>query len=285
MKNIKEKKKKAIIWFKTLRDQICEVLETIENNNNDVKKKFKKTTWKRESKGLKDTGGGEMKILRGAIFEKAGVNVSTVYGKISKELKGKIPGTEKKSDFWASGISLVIHPKSPMVPSVHMNTRFIVTNNAWFGGGADITPCDKKSVNSIKQADLFHKNFKIICDEYKKGAYLKYKKWCDEYFFIPHRNESRGLGGIFYDYLNSENWEKDFNFTQNVGKTFINTYKEIVSKSISRTWTKKDYELQMLRRSRYVEFNLLYDRGTKFGLLTKGNPDAIFMSLPPLVSW
>ena len=226
-----------------------------------------------------------MAVLRGDVFEKAGVNISTVYGELSKELIGKIPGTEKNPTFWASGISLVIHPRSPSIPAVHMNTRFIVTEKFWFGGGADITPINKKSLASKSLAGLFHKSYKKICDEYKNGSYEKYKKWCDEYFYLPHRNETRGLGGIFYDNLNSGNWKNDFNFTKNVGVTFIETYKEIVKKSIKTPWTEKDIKMQLERRSRYTEFNLLYDRGTKFGLLTNGNIEAIFMSLPPSASW
>ena len=230
-------------------------------------------------------GGGEMSILRGDTFEKAGVNISTVFGKISKNLKGKIPGTENSDKFWASGISVVIHPFSPKIPAVHMNTRHIVTKNSWFGGGMDITPTDLKSKESEKLAEYFHKNIKKICEENKKGSYEKFKKWCDEYFYLPHREEPRGLGGIFYDYLNSDNWETDFEFTRKVGITFIDSYKNIVVNTKNVKWDEKDKKLQYHRRSRYTEFNLLHDRGTKFGLQTNGNIDAILMSLPPSTGW
>ena len=226
-----------------------------------------------------------MSILRGKVFKKAGVNISTVFGKLSNELKGKIPGTEKSSNFWASGISVVIHPFSPKIPAIHMNTRFIVTSKTWFGGGTDITPYDLKASKSKELANFFHAELKKVCDQYKKGSYKKFKKWCDEYFFLPHRNEPRGLGGIFYDYLNSDNWDKDFSFTKKVGQTFIETYKEIIKKTINFNWNDSDKKLQLHRRSRYAEFNLLYDRGTKFGLQTNGNIDAIFMSLPPSTGW
>ena len=226
-----------------------------------------------------------MSILRGKVFEKAGVNISTVYGPLSKELKGKIPGSVNSKNFWASGISVVIHPYSPKIPAIHMNTRFIITEKSWFGGGTDITPSNLKSVGSKRIAKYFHEKLEDICENYQKGSYIKFKKWCDDYFFLPHRNEHRGLGGIFYDYLNSENWELDFIFTKNVGKTFLKTYRDIVKKTLNLKWNEKDQKIQSHRRSRYTEFNLLYDRGTKFGLQTKGNIDAIFMSLPPKTGW
>ena len=226
-----------------------------------------------------------MSLMRGKIFEKAGVNISTVFGELSEQMIGKIPGTKNKRDFWASGISVVIHPFSPKIPAIHMNTRFIVTEKEWFGGGTDITPTYKDSQESKKISTFFHKNLKFICDKYKPSAYVEYKKWCDEYFYLPHRKESRGLGGIFYDYINSNNWDEDFLFTKNVGETFIETYKKIVSDTISEKWNDEDKRMQNHRRSRYVEFNLLHDRGTKFGLQTDGNIEAILMSLPPNASW
>ena len=197
----------------------------------------------------------------------------------------RVPGTDKKSDFWASGISVVVHPFSPKIPAIHMNTRFIVTEKKWFGGGVDITPTDKKSSSSKLHAKLLHKALKKVCNDYDKNSYSKFKKWCDEYFFLPHRQEKRGLGGIFYDYLDSSNWNNDFNFTKNVGITFLEVYKQIVMESKNITWTNEDKKLQSFRRARYTEFNLLYDRGTKFGLETEGNIEAIFMSLPPSASW
>ena len=284
MENIDHLKKKSKLWFKKLRNEICSVIESIENNNGKNKLQFKREKWFRNNKN-NDSGGGEMSLLRGKVFEKAGVNISTVYGQLSEKLKGKIPGTEKDSTFWASGISLVIHPKSPSIPSVHMNTRFIVTNKFWFGGGADITPVNKKSKKSKEIAKIFHNAFKDTCEKFKKGTYKKYKDWCDQYFYLPHRKEARGLGGIFYDNLNTGDWDKDFIFNKNVGITFLTAYKKIIEKTIDLPWTKNDLKLQLHRRSRYTEFNLLYDRGTKFGLMTDGNPDAIFMSLPPSASW
>ena len=285
MKNIDQKKKIASKWFKSLQNEICNDLEQIEKKYSKSKKKFKSKRWLRDDKGSKELGGGEMRLLRGDVFEKAGVNVSTVFGKLSKTLKKKIPGTDKNPEFWASGISLVIHPTSPMIPAIHMNTRLIITQKQWFGGGTDITPSDKKSLQSKKIATFFHNELEKTCNKYKPGSYKKYKKCCDDYFFLPHRNESRGLGGIFFDYLNSGIWESDMRFVRDVGETFLKTYKEIVEKTVILKWNDKDKKLQLHRRSRYVEFNLLYDRGTKFGLETNGNVEAILMSLPPLASW
>ncbi len=285
MKKLNFKKEICTKWYKQLRDDICSYLQQAENQYGGNSISFKRKKWKRNPNLKKDQGGGEMSILRGQIFEKAGVNISTVYGKLSKELRGKIPGTEKDLSFWASGISLVIHPKSPKIPAVHMNTRFINTKIEWFGGGADITPVNQKSVESKKLAKIFHKNFKIVCDNYKLGTYQTYKKWCDDYFYLPHRKEHRGLGGIFYDNLASKNWDLDFNFNKDVGSTFLSTYKKLVDMTVKLKWSDSDLKLQAHRRSRYTEFNLLYDRGTKFGLMTNGNPDAIFMSLPPSASW
>ena len=281
MKKIDQNKSTCSKWFKALRNLICKEIEALEESNC----KFKRKKWVRDKNGTQKMGGGEMSILRGSTFEKAGVNISTVFGRISKNLKGKIPGTEKSDKFWASGISVVIHPFSPKIPAVHMNTRHIITKQSWFGGGMDITPTNLKSEESKKLARYFHKNIEKICEENKKGSYKKYKKWCDEYFYLPHRNEPRGLGGIFYDYLNSENWEADLNFTKKVGKTFIYSYKNIVNETKTRKWNEKDKNLQYHRRSRYTEFNLLHDRGTKFGLQTNGNIDAILMSLPPSTGW
>jgi coproporphyrinogen III oxidase len=285
MKNIEEKKKISSDWFKELRNNICDQIEEIEENHSKSKKKFKKKKWLRDKNGSSKLGGGEMKLLRGDVFEKAGVNISTVFGRLSKNLIGKVPGTKNNPYFWASGISLVIHPVSPKIPAIHMNTRFLVTEKSWFGGGTDITPSDKKSNESKTISKFFHQELKKICEDYKKGSYQEYKKCCDNYFFLPHRNESRGLGGIFYDYLNSGSWDSDMNFNKNVGTTFINSYKKIVHDTIDLPWNSEDKKLQNHRRSRYVEFNLLYDRGTKFGLETNGNIEAILMSLPPFASW
>ncbi len=284
MKNINFKKKKTILWFQNIRDQICQMLEGFEKSygNSD---RFKKELWKRNPESKNDEGGGEISLLRGNIFEKAGVNISTVYGKFDKKFQQQIPGAEKNPSFWASGISVVIHPFSPLIPAIHMNTRFIITTKHWFGGGADLTPTYKETSDSKKIAELFHNELKTICESYKIGSYSKFKKWCDEYFFLPHRQETRGLGGIFYDYIDSNDWENDYDFTRNVGITFLNSYKKIIKLTIDKKWTKEDKKMQLFRRSRYVEFNLLFDRGTKFGIMTNGNPNAVLMSLPPQVTW
>ncbi len=285
MKKIDERKKKSSNWFKKLRDDICLTLEEIEKKHSNTSARFNRINWFRDKSGTNKLGGGEMSLIRGEVFEKAGVNISTVFGELSDSMIGKIPGTENKKEFWASGISVVIHPNSPKIPAIHMNTRFIVTEKSWFGGGTDITPTDKKCKESLRISTFFHNELKKICDDYNPTSYKKYKKWCDDYFYLPHRQESRGLGGIFYDYLNSNDWNSDFLFTKNVGSTFLKVYNQIVKETISDSWTEKDESLQAHRRSRYVEFNLLHDRGTKFGLQTDGNIDAILMSLPPNASW
>ncbi len=274
--DIEDKKIYSDKWFSYLQSQICNYFEKIEKEFKGSKK-FVSTNWYKNSKG----GGGTYKILRnGKIFDKVGVNKSTVSGIFSKRFRNNIPGAQKNGKYWASGISVVAHMKNPKVPAIHFNTRFIVTSKSWFGGGIDLTPCFKDRKEEI----YFHSTLKRICNENNKN-YKKYKKWCDEYFFLPHRKETRGLGGIFYDYLDSNDWQEDFRFTQNVGKTFLKSYKKIVKATIDQKWTKKDKNMQLFRRSRYVEFNLLFDRGTKFGIMTNGNPDAILMSLPPQVAW
>ena len=272
--DIELKKKLVRNWFKILQDMICNEIEELEG-----KTKFKSKNWQRNKK--KDEGGGEYRILEnGKTFEKVGVNFSEVYGKFSEKFKNRIPGTKKDSSFWASGISVVMHMKNPHVPAMHFNTRYIYTSYGWFGGGMDVTPClDDKNLKN-----WFHKELKKICGYHNKKYYEKYKKQCDEYFYLPHRKETRGIGGIFFDYK-KENWEKDFNFVRDVGLTFKNIFKEIIIKKNKKKWTKKQKEIQYLKRGRYVEFNLLYDRGTKFGLQTGGNTNAILMSLPPIAKW
>jgi len=272
--DIELKKKLVRNWFKILQDMICNEIEELEG-----KTKFKSKNWQRNKK--KDEGGGEYRILEnGKTFEKVGVNFSEVYGKFSEKFKNRIPGTKKNSSFWASGISVVMHMKNPHVPAMHFNTRYIYTSYGWFGGGMDVTPClDDKNLKN-----WFHKELKKICDYHNKKYYKKYKKQCDEYFYLPHRKETRGIGGIFFDYK-KENWEKDFNFVRDVGLTFKNIFREIIIKKNKKKWTKKQKEIQYLKRGRYVEFNLLYDRGTKFGLQTGGNTNAILMSLPPIAKW
>ena len=262
-------------WFKTLQNSICHCIQEFENN----KIKFKSTTWKKNLK--KDEGGGEYRILKnGKIFEKVGVNFSKVYGKFPKKFQNNILGAKKDPRFWASGISVVMHMKNPLIPAMHFNTRYISTTQDWFGGGMDVTP-SKKDQSEKKQ---FHKILKDMCDRHNKNYYPKYKKWCDEYFYLPHRNEPRGIGGIFFDYK-KDDFEKDFKFVRDVGITFQYIFQTIIKKKIKKKWTNKDKEVQYLKRGRYAEFNLLYDRGTKFGLQTGGNIEGILMSLPPMAKW
>ncbi len=262
-------------WFKTLQDSICHSISELEKN----KIKFKSTTWKRDQNN--DEGGGEYRILKnGRIFDKVGVNFSKVYGKFPKHFQKQIPGAEKNPNFWASGISVVMHMKNPLIPAMHFNTRYICTSHDWFGGGMDVTP-SKKDENEKKE---FHRILKNMCNRHNKKYYPKYKKWCDEYFYLPHREEARGIGGIFFDYK-KDNFEKDFKFVREVGTTFEFIFKKIIEKKIKKKWTLRDKEMQYIKRGRYTEFNLLYDRGTKFGLQTGGNVEAILMSLPPIAKW
>jgi coproporphyrinogen III oxidase len=269
------KKKLASNWFKLLQNVICNNIEELEKN----KIKFKSKIWSRSK--IKDEGGGEFKVLKnGKIFEKVGVNFSEVYGKFPKEMKGKIPGTSKKLNFWAAGISVVMHMKNPHIPAIHFNTRFIFTSHGWFGGGMDVTPC----IKDPKEKKLLHSELKKMCDRHNKAYYKKYKKWCDEYFYLPHRKETRGIGGIFFDYK-KDNWEKDFKFVCDLGVTFKIIFNSIINKKYKKKWTIKEKELQYIKRGRYTEFNLIYDRGTKFGLQTGGNTEGILMSLPPIAKW
>ena len=269
------KKELASNWFKMLQESICESINRLEKKN----AKFKSTNWKRNLK--KDEGGGEYRILKnGKIFDKVGVNYSKVYGKFSKKLQKNIPGAKKNPRFWASGISVVMHMKNPQIPAMHFNTRYICTTQDWFGGGMDVTP----SKNDQNEKKDFHKILKKMCNRHNKNYYSKYKKWCDKYFYLPHRKEPRGIGGIFFDYKKN-NFEKDFKFVRDVGVTFQYIFQKIIKKKMKRKWTSKDKELQYIKRGRYTEFNLLYDRGTKFGLQTGGNIEGILMSLPPLAKW
>ena len=269
------KKDLASNWFKTLQNSICHCINDLENQ----KIKFKSTSWKRNLK--KDEGGGEFRILNnGKVFDKVGVNFSKVYGKFPKKFQKNIPGAKKDPRFWASGISVVMHMKNPLIPAMHFNTRYICTTYDWFGGGMDVTP-SKKDENEKKE---FHKILKKMCDRHDKSFYSKYKKFCDEYFYLPHRKEPRGIGGIFFDYK-KDNFEKNLKFVQDVGVTFQFIFQKIIKKKIKRNWSMRDKELQYIKRGRYAEFNLLYDRGTKFGLQTWGNVEGILMSLPPLAKW
>lgn len=270
MINSKLHKELASTWFKELRDRICSEFEAIDGAS------FERKQWQREG-----GGGGEISLMRGNVFEKVGVNISTVHGEFSEQFRKEIPGAEENPEFWASGISLVAHLKSPHVPPVHMNTRMIVTTKSWFGGGADLNPIFEVEEDS----KAFHLAFQNACDKHNPEYYSKFKQWADEYFFIKHRNEPRGIGGIFYDYLNSGNFENDFAFTKDVGLAFLDIYPQLVRKNLDKTWTKNDRLKQLEKRGRYAEFNLVYDRGTRFGLMTGGNIEAILMSLPPEATW
>jgi coproporphyrinogen III oxidase len=285
-----DRKAQAAAWFRVLRDQICQEFEKLEDelSSDYPAGRFERKPWDRASldqpntSGSQLNGGGEISLMRGRVFEKVGVNISEVYGTFSDQFAGQIPGAaESGGQFWAAGISLVAHMKSPLVPAVHMNTRMIVTSKAWFGGGADLTPMYEDATDT---AD-FHAAFKACCDRHDPAYHPKFKQWADDYFFLPHRNEPRGIGGIFYDYVDSGNWDADFAFTQDVGKTFAQIYPALVRKSMHKPWTAEQREHQLVKRGRYVEFNLLHDRGTMFGLKTGGNTEAILMSMPPEVKW
>ncbi|MGC6511209.1 MAG: oxygen-dependent coproporphyrinogen oxidase [Parvibaculales bacterium] len=281
---MEENKRRAADWFKTLRDDLCAALEALEPNG----KKFTKKAWSRaEQHGSdEDLGGGEMALLDGDVFEKAGVHISTVYGEFSEQFRSQVAGAEDDPRFWASGISVIVHPKNPNAPTAHMNTRMVVTTKNWFGGGGDLTPMldrDRRADHPDTQA--FHDAYKKACDKYDPSYYPQFKTACDEYFYLPHRQETRGTGGIFYDHFNTGDWERDFAFTRDVGKAFLTAYPEIIAQRMNDDFSESDRDEQLVRRGRYVEFNLLYDRGTMFGLKTGGNVESILSSMPPLVKW
>ena len=277
---VSDRREQAATWFRELRDRLCSAFVGLEEDarlTGDTKPgAFDRVSWNRPG-----GGGGEMSIMRGRVFEKVGVNVSVVHGVLSEEFRKNIPGTDEDPRFWASGISVVAHLRSPLVPAAHMNTRFIVTTKTWFGGGCDLTPIYSDDADT----DAFHEAMKTACDRHDQGYYPKFKAWCDEYFRLPHRGEARGVGGVFYDNLDTGDWSRDFAFTRDIGLAFLEVYPKIVARKMNRAWTPEQREHQLVRRGRYVEFNLLYDRGTVFGLKTGGNVEAILMSLPPEVKW
>lgn len=283
-----EKKQRASAWFKSLRDEICAEFEAIERDAPEAlypgdSGKFVFEDWQRK---IENGGGGTGGMMHGRVFEKCGVHISVVKGEFTPEMQARQPGAEDDPRFWAAGISLIAHMRNPHIPCVHMNTRYIVTTRDWFGGGADLTPTQAEALNQDTQdSQDFHAALKAACGRHPVADYTRFKDWCDEYFHLAHRDEPRGIGGIFYDRHNSGDWDADFAFTQDVGRSFKDAYSKIARRKMMEPWTEADREAQLIQRGRYVEFNLLYDRGTTFGLKTGGNVKTILSSMPPLVKW
>ena len=279
----------ARAWFESLRDRLRAAFEAIEDSGKDLGTgepgRFEETRWARPTQDGSDGGGGVMSVMRGQVFEKVGVNVSTVWGEFSPEFRAQIPGAAEDPRFWASGISLVAHMRSPRVPAAHFNTRMLVTTKGWFGGGGDLTPMRLDAPEAIEDAADFHTAYRDACDRHDPAYYPEFKAWCDRYFFLPHRNEPRGAGGIFFDQFNRAGLDRDFAFVRDVGEAFLEVYPRIIRRRMGEPWTAAEREHQLVRRGRYVEFNLIHDRGTLFGLKTGGNVEAILMSLPPEVKW
>lgn len=287
---LEDQKQNAKAWFEALQGKLIAAFEALEDAAGPLYAdmpagRFERTPWKRGD-GSVDQGGGTMAMLKGRVFEKAGIHVSTVYGEFSEEFRKQIPGAEEDPRFWASGVSLIAHTRNPHAAAAHMNTRMIVTTKSWFGGGGDLNPMHPAYRDEAHEdAVAFHAAMQGACDAHDPDYFPKFKTWCDEYFFLPHRNEPRGVGGIFYDRHNSGDWDADFAFTQDVGKAFLDIYPKLVAKRMDQPWTEEDREAQLVQRGRYAEYNLLYDRGTTFGLKTGGNVNSILSSLPPEAKW